>query len=474
MNFVSSDFLLFFAAVTLIYWNLSRPQQNWLLLVASYVFYGWWDWRFLSLLVLSSIVDFTCGLLLARSESPRIRKLTLAASIVTNIGLLAIFKYYDFFSESLQRCLSTVGMDLNLPVLSIILPVGISFYTFQTLSYTIDVYRRRLEATNRLFEFMLYVSFFPQLVAGPIERASHLLPQVLGARQFSLSMAKSGVQLACVGFFKKMVIADNLASLVNTVYSDGHSDGLSILLATYAFAFQIYCDFSGYTDIARGISRILGFDICENFRLPYFATTPSEFWQRWHISLSTWLRDYLYIPLGGNRAGRFATLKNLALTMLLGGLWHGASLHFVVWGAYQGLLLIAFRLFSRGSSDHRAMRAPLHGWWFWLKACAYFQLTCYGWLIFRASSMSRVRELTRNLIDFSRWKWDAVDVAVSYQLIVLVLPLVIFQIYQYYRNDMEPWIRWRPATQMFLFLALFYVTILCGATEQNEFIYFQF
>ena len=473
VNFISYEFLVFFAIVAGIYWLLTQRQQNWMLLVASYIFYGWWDWRFLSLLLLSSLVDFSCGLLLASRKSSLIRKIVLAASIATNVGFLATFKYFDFFSNTLQRCLSTVGIDINLPVLNIILPVGISFYTFQTLSYTIDVYRRRLEATNRLADFMLFVSFFPQLVAGPIERASNLLPQILGERQFSLTMAKSGVQLAAVGFFKKMVVADNLAILVNAVYRNSNSDGLTVLLATYAFAFQIYCDFSGYTDIARGISRTLGFDIRENFRLPYFATTPSEFWQRWHISLSAWLRDYLYIPLGGNRGGNYATLRNLALTMLLGGLWHGASLQFVAWGAYQGALLISFRSFSRDSSGQTA-QVPSRGVTFWIKVFAYFQLTCYGWLIFRARGITGAFDFTLSLVSLWEWRWDAIDFVISYQLIILVLPLLVTQVYQYYKDDMEPWSKWPVITQTLLFIALIYATILLGATEQSEFIYFQF
>ncbi|MDA1012872.1 MAG: MBOAT family protein [Planctomycetota bacterium] len=473
MNFASPEFLVFFALVAGIYWLLSHRQQNWLLLAASYIFYGWWDWRFLSLLLVSSAVDFSCGLLLDRGQSPRIRKRVLAASIATNIGLLGTFKYFDFFSHSLQRCLSALGLDVSLPMLNIILPVGISFYTFQTLSYTIDVYRKKLAATDHLFDFMLYVSFFPQLVAGPIERARHLLPQILGQRQFSVQMATSGLQLAIVGFFKKLVIADNLAILVNIVYSDAQADGLTVLLATYAFAFQIYCDFSGYTDIARGISRILGFDICENFRLPYFATSPSDFWQRWHISLSAWLRDYLYIPLGGNRGGQFATLRNLALTMLLGGLWHGASLHFVAWGAYQGILLIGFRLVSLDSSG-REEPVRRRGAMFWLKVFGYFQLTCYGWLIFRAADMSRVVDLTYSLASLRQWSWNAIDFTISYELMVLVAPLICVQVYQFHRDDMEPWTKWSTLPQTLFYLGLFYATILFGATEQNEFIYFQF
>ena len=366
-----------------------------------------------------------------------------------------------------------MGVDVSLPVLDIILPVGISFYTFQTLSYTIDVYRGKLRATDQLLEFMLFVSFFPQLVAGPIERASHLLPQILRRRKVTWQMVATGSQLALVGFFKKIVIADGLAGSVNFVYGSGQVSGLSVVLATYAFAFQIYCDFSGYTDIARGISRMMGFDICENFRLPYFATNPSEFWQRWHISLSTWLRDYLYIPLGGNRGGRFATPRNLALTMLIGGLWHGASIHFVAWGAYQGFLLMVFRMFSRDSSTI-ADRVPRRGPLFWVKVVAYFQLTCYGWLIFRAKGMTTVRDLTLSILDIGNYRWEAIGLANCYKLCILVVPLVVFQVYQYYKNEMEPWSRWPMLMQAIFYFVLFYLIVLFGAPQQSAFIYFQF
>jgi len=420
---------------------------------------------------------FACGfhlwVLLERRKSPRFRSGILSISVATNLGLLGAFKYFDFFSISFQRCLVAMGVDVSLPVLDIVLPVGISFYTFQTLSYTIDVYRGKLRATDQLLEFMLFVSFFPQLVAGPIERASHLLPQILRRRKVTWQMVATGSQLALVGFFKKIVIADGLAGSVNFVYGSGQVSGLSVVLATYAFAFQIYCDFSGYTDIARGISRMMGFDICENFRLPYFATNPSEFWQRWHISLSTWLRDYLYIPLGGNRGGRFATPRNLALTMLIGGLWHGASIHFVAWGAYQGFLLMVFRMFSRDSSTI-ADRVPRRGPLFWVKVVAYFQLTCYGWLIFRAKGMTTVRDLTLSILDIGNYRWEAIGLANCYKLCILVVPLVVFQVYQYYKNEMEPWSRWPMLMQAIFYFVLFYLIVLFGAPQQSAFIYFQF
>lgn len=465
--------MFFFLIVAGAYWCVSTRVQNLVLLVASYVFYGWWDWRFLSLLLASSVVDFACGLLLQSTKGSLARKSILFVSALTNLGLLAAFKYFGFFIDSLQRVMEAIGIPIPIPHWEILLPVGISFYTFQTLSYTIDVYRGRIKATSRFLDFLLFVSFFPQLVAGPIERASHLLPQILGERRFSLTRVKSGAQLAIVGFFKKMVIADSLAGLVHVVYSDGTSDGLTVLLATYAFAFQIYCDFSGYTDIARGISRILGFDICENFRLPYFATNPSDFWQRWHISLSTWIRDYVYIPLGGNRRSHISTLRNLSLTMLLAGLWHGASLHFVAWGAYHGFLLLVFRLLAHGKSKHHV--PVIHfGIGQWLRVVAFFQLLCFGWLIFRSPDMGRIFELATSLFSFQHWKLSKIDLALGYQLVILVLPLLCFQVYQFRRSDMEPWLRWRASLQVVMMLALFYAIVLFGATDQNEFIYFQF
>ena len=308
MNFATVNFGVFFAIVLAVYFLLNHRWQNRFLLVASYVFYGWWDWRFLGLILLSSVVDYVCALLVDRTRHPdfsaRKRRLALTASIVTNLTILGFFKYFGFFAESLVALAGDVGIQLHLPTWRIILPIGISFYTFQTMSYTIDVYRGRLRATTNLPDLMLYVSFFTQLVAGPIERGAHLMPQILNPRHVTPGGFYSGAQLAFVGLFKKLVIADNMAVLVNSVYGPGDPCGAAVLLGTYAFALQIYCDFSGYTDIARGTARMLGFDICVNFRLPYLATNPSDFWQRWHISLSSWLRDYLYIPLGGSWHGR--------------------------------------------------------------------------------------------------------------------------------------------------------------------------
>ena len=396
MSFVSSAYILFLAAVCLLYFRLPHRWQNRMLLVASYVFYGWWDWRFLGLILFSSLVDYACGLWMAERGEARAsrRRWAVTLSVVTNLGLLAAFKYFGFFVASARALLGSFPLPLGLDTLDIILPVGISFYTFQSMSYTIDVYRGDTTPTRKLDDFLLYVSFFPQLVAGPIERSRHLLPQIQSPRLVDGDTIARGAQLALVGFFKKMVVADNLAPYVESVFratstADMTPDGFSVVLATWAFAIQIYGDFSGYTDIARGSARMLGFDLGPNFRAPYLATNPSDFWQRWHISLSSWLRDYLYIPLGGNRGGRFKTYRNLTLTMLLGGLWHGAAWNFVVWGAFHGVLLVVFhQLVSRREMRKVTARRRTE-LVFWLKAAAFFQLTCVGWLLFRVDDLSQ-------------------------------------------------------------------------------------
>ena len=389
-------------------------------------------------------------------------------SVGANLGALGFFKYFDFFAESLVEAAGELGYSLSLPTLRVVLPVGISFYTFQTLSYTIDVYRGRLASTERFLDFLLFVSFFPQLVAGPIERASHLLPQLSRRREPSWAQVTSGFQLMAVGFFKKMVIADNMAPIANQVFA-GHEVGLgSLLIGVYAFAFQIYCDFSGYTDVARGAARTLGIDLCENFKLPYLATNPSDFWRRWHVSLSTWLRDYLYIPLGGNRHGARRTLVNLCATMLLGGLWHGASWHFVLWGAYHGLLLVVFRALGRADAPSPVGAA------FWLRVAGFFQLTALGWLIFRVESVSQLGAIFVGLWNHELfkgldvWEWQLTKLTLAATL------LMASQVYQHLTNRLEPWTRWPTWARAALYVVLYLGLTLLGATERHEFIYFQF
>jgi len=389
MLFNSFVFVAFLAIVLPLYYGLSHRWQNRMLVVASYVFYGFWDWRFCSLLLLSTLVDYSCGLALSNRPAGQRRNILLV-SLAVNLGVLGFFKYFNFFVDSFRALLEPLGLAGAGPALDIVLPVGISFYTFQTLAYTIDVYRGRQEATRDFTGFALYVSFFPQLVAGPIERSTHLLPQLQKVRRVDNAMLASGAQLMLMGYVKKVGIADAVAPYVNPAFADpGAQSAGTLLFSLYLFALQIYCDFSGYSDIARGVSRLLGIDLMINFKQPYLSRDITEFWRRWHISLSTWLRDYLYIPLGGNRVGSFATYRNLMLTMLLGGLWHGAAWTFVVWGGLHGLYLAVHRRLIAGRRRPDLPPAPAGpGEWSaaLLRMVLTFNLVCLTWIFFRADT----------------------------------------------------------------------------------------
>ena len=343
MSFTSLQFLLFLPLVFGLYWTLLRSVhwQNLLLICASYVFYGWWDWRVLGLIALTTAASFASGLLLERYDGhERRRRWITAANIVLNLGILALFKYYDFFADNLSAVLRALGFRADLPTLRLILPVGISFYTFQALSYTIDVHRRQLRATRDVLAFFAYIAFFPQLVAGPIERATHLLPQMLRARTFNYTAAADGLRQMLWGFAKKMLVADTCALAVDIIWqSPGEQSALALAVGAVLFSVQIYGDFSGYSDIAVDCARLFGIQLMQNFRTPYFAASITDFWRRWHISLMTWLRDYVYIPLGGNRCSRVRQYANTLTTFLLSGLWHGAAWTYVLWGLYHGLLV---------------------------------------------------------------------------------------------------------------------------------------
>lgn len=349
MLFNSFEFLIFFLVVFTLYWGINRhlKLQNWLLFIASYVFYGWWDWSFLGLIFLSTVVDFFIGRKLYQVDKERARKWWLAFSMFFNLGLLGYFKYSNFFIDSFIEAFESLGIDLNVSTLSIILPVGISFYTFQTMSYSLDIYQKELKPTEDFIAFAAFVGFFPQLVAGPIERASRLLPQVSKPRKFNYDQAMDGVRLMLWGFFKKVVIADNLAPVVDDIFNNyqDHSGGTLVLGAVF-FAFQIYGDFSGYSDIAIGVSKLFGVELMSNFKFPYFSRSIAEFWRRWHISLSTWFRDYLYIPLGGSRLGRWSSLRNVMIIFLVSGFWHGANWTFIIWGGIHGLLFVPLLLLN--------------------------------------------------------------------------------------------------------------------------------
>jgi len=471
LSFASLQFAVFLCIVYALYRVLNHRWQNRMLLVASYVFYGAWDWRFLSLMLISTVVDYFVGLRLRDTEDGRMRRLLLLMSLVANLGMLGVFKYFNFFAGSFAELMGWFGVNVSWTTLSIVLPVGISFYTFQTLSYTIDVYRRRLDPTDRFLDFALFVSFFPQLVAGPIERASHLLPQVLAKRTITWDQTTRGLYLIAFGLFKKVVVADGVAGSVDAIYNaSGVVTWADVILATYLFAFQIYGDFSGYSDIARGTAKLLGFDIMTNFRLPYFVTNPSEFWRRWHISLSTWLRDYLYIPLGGNQRGTGQTYRNLMMTMVLGGLWHGAAWNFVLWGIYQGGILCLHRPFAKSAGEKTGIGAFL----LWaIKAALFFQVVCYGWLLFRACSFEQIWTYTITLVaDFGNL---ATSVPMPPFATMIGIPLLLaLDVFEFRTDTPQFYRRWVTPARGLLYAALLFTFLMGTSNAPSQFIYFQF
>ncbi|NLF32131.1 MAG: MBOAT family protein [Planctomycetes bacterium] len=401
MNFATRQFVLFYLLVFAAYWIVRRPTiRKALLLAASYHFYMSWNRWLISLILASTALDYALGLILDRTDRPRVRRAALAASCAGNLGLLALFKYAGFFAESLGALASALGVTLTPVELKLVLPVGISFYTFQTLSYTIDVYRRRMPACRSALDFALFVAFFPQLVAGPIVRAESFLPQLQREVRWDGRRMLSGLALMVRGLAKKIVLADSLAIVADRVFDAPLSYGTAATwYGVVAFAIQIYCDFSGYSDVAIGTARMLGFDLPSNFDHPCLADSPSNFWRRWHISLSTWLRDYLYIPLGGNRRGTARTYANLAATMLLGGLWHGAAWTFVAWGAYQGALLCAGRA-GRWESPPGPLKRPLVG--LLARLAAMWVLVLIGWVFFRARTFADAGRLLAHMAGFGR------------------------------------------------------------------------
>ncbi len=476
MYFNSFQFFIFFIVVYSLYLLMDHKKQNRMLLVASYVFYGSWDWRFLSLIIISTVVDYLCGIRIENEPNSKRRKLFLIISISCNLGILGLFKYYDFFTDNLVEFVNLFGFKIDPLFLNLTLPVGISFYTFQTMSYTIDIYRGQMRATRQFLDFALYVAFFPQLVAGPIERARRLLPQILQPRKITLDNFYEGSFLIFWGLFQKAFIADNLAKIVDPVFgAPGPYNGMLVLIALYAFAFQIFCDFAGYSNIARGLSKCMGIDIMVNFNNPYFAHNPSDFWRRWHISLSTWLRDYLYIPLGGNRKGIFTTYRNLAITMLLGGLWHGAAGTFVIWGAYQGALLILHRLFrpffNYIDRVHHVVTRP---GWNAIKTIVFFHFVIIGWLFFRARSLQQAMDMLGGLVWHLEWAGDLRLAFLFQQLIFFTSLLLVIQWFQYKKDDLLIVYRSHPVIKAAFYSLAGLLLIIFGVSDGNEFIYFQF
>ena len=474
MLFNSFIFIGFFLLVYGLYLVFRKrfKVQNVILLVASYVFYGYWDWRFLSLIALSTVIDYFVGLKIHRSDNPALRKRLVITSVAANLTILGFFKYFNFFAGSAADFLGMFGFAPSFVTLNIVLPVGISFYTFQTMSYTIDIYRGKMEATKSFLDFALFVSFFPQLVAGPIERASRLLPQVSKQRTITVENVHSGLFLIIWGYYKKVAIADNMAIIADRIFNNYQSyEGMALVAGILAFTVQIYCDFSGYSDIARGVSKLMGIELMVNFKLPYFALNPSDFWLRWHVSLSSWLRDYLYIPLGGNRGGSFNTYRNLFLTMLLGGLWHGAAWNFVVWGAFHGGILIIYRFFDRNPEHEDPWNGDFSRFRIISKMGLMFILTLIGWVIFRSHSVGQIAYILTHVGPYITTGifWNDL-----YPVLYFSLPLVVVQVVQYATRNLLAPARMHP-----VLLGLFYTYLLVwitvfGVRESSQFIYFQF
>jgi alginate O-acetyltransferase complex protein AlgI len=556
--FNSPEFFVFFAIVYVLYRLLGMGAQNRMLMVAGYVFYGWWDIRFLYLVIFSTTLDYCCGLLLGTGEvpwgdrlksslalpaaafafvavdwraihiqwpatqaagalptvwvdAPRLlsadgwgrpillgtiglvatanmvylwlatlspekrRRAGLFVTVAANLTFLGFFKYFNFFIDSGRAAMSWLGLNPSPWVLHIVLPVGISFYTFQSLSYTLDVYRRRMMPVRKLADFATFVSFFPQLVAGPIERASHFMPQLFRPRTITYEQTTRGLFLILIGLFKKVAVADGIAVAVNPIFSRVHGVScLDVAMATLGFAFQIYCDFSGYTDIARGVAKCLGFELLLNFNQPYFARNPSEFWTRWHISLSSWLRDYLYIPLGGSRSGELKTYRNLMITMLLGGLWHGAAWNFILWGAFHGAILCIYRVFGRradeaGTESHQGAN-PLATI---LSTAFFFMVTCYGWLLFRAGSLEQVAAFTRSLLTGQGGLALTIGKPTLAAIVGLSI-LIPYEFAQHLAGSRSFYRAWPRPARGVVYAMLLLAIILGLSNEPTQFIYFQF
>jgi alginate O-acetyltransferase complex protein AlgI len=474
--FSSIEFLIFLPLVFSGYWLLSSYKynyQNVLLLISSYIFYGWWDWRFLSLIIFSTLLDYSIGLSLNKASSPKMRKLFLGLSIFMNLGLLAFFKYFNFFVDSAIQLLSSVGFSSHSTwSLKIILPVGISFYTFQTLSYSIDIYRKQLTPTKDLIAFAAYVSFFPQLVAGPIERAKSLLPQMLKPRQFNYGEAVLGLRLILWGMFKKVVIADSLAPRVDDIWNNYSTlGGGELLLGLIYFSIQIYCDFSGYSDIAIGTAKLFGIKLMMNFNLPYFSRNIGEFWRRWHISLSSWFRDYLYIPLGGSKRSKWISIRNVFIVFVVSGLWHGANITFLIWGMVHALLFLPSIYFGTNRKYTSSIIAegkvlPNIGELFQLILT--YALTTLAWVFFRSDSIGESVSFIMRIITQVGWPEEGRS-GLIYVIIIIILEWGMRENYMLTRAPRSRILRY-AIYSILLILTIGHFPIL----DKRAFIYFQF
>jgi len=472
MLFNSIDFLLFLPSVFLLYWFIFKKikSQNLFILFASYLFYGWWDWRFLFLILASTLVDYSIGLLLDKSIENKKRKYLLYTSLVFNLGLLGIFKYYDFFIDNWIYAWSEIGITMHKGSLNIILPVGISFYTFQTLSYTIDVYKKKIDPTKNFIAFASFVSFFPQLVAGPIERASNLLPQFFKKREFSYPLASSGMKLILWGFFKKIVIADNCAVFANDIFNNYQDQsGVTLALGAVYFAFQIYGDFSGYSDIAIGVARLFGFKLMRNFNYPYFSRDIAEFWRRWHISLSTWFRDYLYIPLGGSRGSKYKKVRNVLIIFIVSGFWHGANWTFITWGALNAVYFLPLLLTNRNrnNTDHVSKNSHLPSIKTIFQILVTFCLTTFAWIFFRAENMTIALDYINRMFSIQDGKNIGFNIFNAIIIIFLALEWIS-------RKSESIQIKNKYLRYLFYIIIIQTILFYSASNKPQDFIYFQF
>jgi len=478
MLFNSIEFAVFLPIVFILYWLLPRKDvkyQNVLVLIASYYFYGCWDWRFLGLLCFSTLLDFYSGLRIHNAESDGARKRWLVASVTINLGFLAYFKYFGFFVESFAELLSLNGLQAYSSTLNIILPIGISFYTFHGLSYVFDIYNRKITPTTNFIDYALFVSFFPLLVAGPIERATHLLPQIERPRTFEYSKAVDGLRQMLWGFFKKVVIADGCAAYATPIFSDpGSHSGSTLVLGAVFFAFQIYGDFSGYSDIALGTARLFGFELLKNFNFPYFSRDIAEFWRRWHISLSSWFKDYLYYPLGGSRFGKLQTIRNTMIIFTVSGFWHGANWTFIAWGVYHGLLFLPLLILDKNRKNVGPVAAGrmLPSIKELFQMALTFTLVTIGWILFRAENITKAWEYLQGIASKSLF---SVPLHSGYHTLMLFIALM-FTIEWLERASNHPFETVRFKYPLIRWAMYLFLLILCLANykQDQEFIYFQF
>lgn len=482
MLFNSIDFAIFLPIVFALYWfvvNKKLKIQNLLIVAASYLFYGWWDWRFLSLILLSTIVDYFIGLMLMTVIKQSKRRALLWMSIIVNLGILCFFKYYNFFLDNFIAAFSFFGAEIRANSLNIILPVGISFYTFQTLSYTIDVYKRKLNPTKDFIAFLAFVSFFPQLVAGPIERATNLLPQFFTKRTFEYTKAVDGMRQILWGLFKKVVIADNCAVFANQIFNNSSDlNGSTLVLGALFFTFQIYADFSGYSDIAIGTSRLFGFNLMRNFNFPYFSRDIAEFWRRWHISLSTWFRDYLYIPLGGSRVGIWTKVRNTFVVFIISGFWHGSNWTFIVWGALNAIYFLPLLLTNsnRNNLNNVAIGKLFPNLKEILLMMSTFGLTVFAWIFFRAENIEHAINFISEILSpslFSIPKFTGMQDALIISLLVIIFLLIEWKGRdgQYAISHLGE--KWKSPLRYATYYFIILLILWFGGKEQ-QFVYFQF